>query len=115
MNPIEGIVKFNIDRNLITFNADIAYRLLEEELQEFHYATSVEDTTETIDALCDLVVVALGAVHQLGYNPELALKETVKEVLSRIGSINPTTGKWEKDKDQDPNTLYKADYTTAER
>lgn len=115
MNPIYGIVKFNNDRKLTTFNSNVAYRLLDEEIQEFLYATSIEDDAKTVDALCDLVVVALGAVHQLGYDPEMSLKETVKEVLSRQGSINPTTGKWEKDKDQDPDTLYKAEYTPVER
>ena len=115
MNPFEGIVKFNVDRNLTTFDASVTYPLLEEELQEFFHATAVEDKTETIDALCDLVVVAVGAMYQLGYNPENALVETVNEVLSRQGSINSNTGKWEKYKDQDPDTLYKANYKLAER
>jgi predicted HAD superfamily Cof-like phosphohydrolase len=115
MNPIDGIIKFNIDRNLVKPNPEVSYRLLEEELQEFFMGTATQDKTKMADALCDLVVVAVGALYQLGYDPETALKETVKEVLSRQGSINPETGKWEKDRNQNPDTLYKADYTTAER
>jgi len=115
MNSIDGIIKFNVDRNLLTFNAEVEYRLLEEELQEFFVASANENKVDMADALCDLVVVAVGGLYQLGYDPEKALLETVKEVLSRKGAINPGTGKWEKDRTQDPKTLYKADYTAAER
>lgn len=112
MTNFEGIVKFNTDRYLMTFDSDVEYKLLEEELQEFFWATEKADK---VDALCDLVVVAVGGLYKLGYDPEKALAETVKEILSRQGTTNQRTGKWEKNHNQDPDTLYKADYTTAER
>lgn len=115
MNPIEGIIKFNVDRKLNKFEASTEYRLLEEELFEFLHATATQNKAEMADALCDLVVVSVGTLHKLGYDPEKALVETVKEILSRQGTINSETGKWEKDRNQDPETLYKADYTLAER
>lgn len=113
MNPIEGIVKFNTDRRLRTFSSEAEYKMLEEELQEFFSATAEEDEHETVDALCDIIVLATGALHKLGYDPEKALKETVKEITSRQGCFNPDAGKWQKDVNQDPATLYKADYTNA--
>lgn len=110
MNPLQGIVKFNEDRKLSTFKGEAEYTMLSEELQEFYTAYAESDQYEMIDALCDLIVVATGAIHKLGYDPEDALTETVLEITSRQGIFNEDTGKWEKDRNQDPNTLYKANY-----
>lgn len=110
MDPIQGIVDFNIDRRLKVFRAESEYDMLAEELQEFKAACEADDEYEMIDALCDLIVVATGAIYKLGYDPNDALIETVLEVTSRQGEYNPDTGKWEKDKAQDPMTLYKAVY-----
>lgn len=110
MDPIQGIVDFNIDRRLKVFRAESEYNMLAEELQEFKAACEADDEYEMVDALCDLIVVATGAIYKLGYDPNEALIETVFEVTSRQGDYNPDTGKWEKDKNQDPMTLYKAVY-----
>lgn len=114
MNPLKGIVKFNQDRNLVKFNGDAEYKMLYEELQEFLTAYSEQNEYEMIDALCDVIVVATGAIHKLGYDPTEALSETVKEITSRQGNFNEDTGKWEKDRNQDPSTLYKAVYSRKE-
>jgi hypothetical protein len=110
MDPIKGIIQFNKDRNLTKFDPVAEYAMLEEELLEFYAAYSAQDTYEMVDALCDLIVIATGGIHKLGYDPTEALSETVKEITSRQGSLNPDTGKWEKDRNQDPKTLYKAHY-----
>jgi hypothetical protein len=112
MGPIQGIVQFNVDRGLTTFDVGAEYSMLTEELQEFY---SAETTDKTVDGLCDIVVVAIGALHKLGYNPEAALMETVKEITSRHGALDETTGKWQKDPKQDPKTLYAANYVLAKR
>lgn len=111
--PINGIVDFNNARGLKNFNGEAEYNMLSEELQEFFSAYSEEDEYEMVDALCDLIVVAAGAIHKLKYDPRAALQETVKEICSRRGSFNEETGKWEKDPYQSVDTLYKADYTNA--
>lgn len=49
----------------------------------------------------------------LGYSPYLCMLETIKEISSRKGSYDEKAGKWIKDKNQDPKTLYKADYKKA--
>jgi len=115
MNPLEGIVRFNEDRKLKTFNGAAEYSMLLEELQEFYSAVAEENEHETVDALCDIIVVAVGAIHKLGYTPEDALRETVEEITSRKGSFNEAVGKWQKDESQNPSTLYKADYSAARR
>lgn len=112
VNPLQGIVQFNIDRGLTAFDHNAEFNMLSEELNEYKLAP---DEYETLDALCDIIVVATGAIHKLGYSPQLAINETVKEITSRKGSFNETTGKWMKDLSQDPSTLYKADYNLARR
>jgi hypothetical protein len=114
MNPLDGIVKFNVDRKLETFDASAESTMLAEELQEFWSGYSLGDEYEMIDALCDIIVVAAGAIHKLGYDPTEVLSETVKEITSRQGTFNEVTGKWEKDRNQDPSTLYKAVYSRKE-
>lgn len=113
MNPLKGIVQFNIDRQLTQFEPTAEYAMLTEELQEFFTAYAAQDTNEMLDALCDVIVVATGAIHKMGYDPIKALQETVKEITSRQGKLNQSTGKWEKDRNQDPDTLYKAVYENA--
>ena len=115
MCPLEAIVKWNQERRLDTFVATTEHALLTEELQEFFVAYSEENTNEMVDALCDIIVVATGGLHKLGYDPYKALEETVKEINCRKGFFNEETGKWKKDPNQDPKTLYKADYDSARR
>jgi hypothetical protein len=115
MDPIEGIVKFNTDRNLIDYLPFAEYNMLMEELQEFMWGGANNNELEMVDALCDIIVVATGALHKLGYDPTKALSETVKEINSREGDFNKSTGKWQKNSNQDPNTIYKANYAICKR
>lgn len=115
MCPLDEIVEWNKERQLHDFDPVAQYAMLEEELHEFFAAYSDEDENEMVDALSDIIVVATGALHKLGYDPKSALRETVKEISSRKGSVDKAAGKWRKDPNQDPSTLYKADYTSARR
>jgi hypothetical protein len=115
MKPLQGIVQFNVDRKLESFSPAAEHAMLSEELQEFFVAYDNDNDYDMLDALCDIIVVATGAIYKMGYHPELALKQTVKEITSRKGSFNEELGKWQKDINQDPSTLYKADYRTARR
>ena len=78
---------------------------LDEELSELK--TAEGDSDLMIDALCDLIVVATGGMWKLGYNPTLAVQETLKEINSRSGSFNEKIGKWEKELRGDE---YQANY-----
>ena len=113
MNAIQNIVDWNISRNLTEFNPDNEIRLLSEELAEFITAVNNDDEYEMVDALADLIVVAIGGIYKLGYTPEKVLIEVHKEISSRQGAINPLTGKWEKSPNQDLRNRYTADYSTC--
>ncbi len=113
MCPLDEIVKWNVERRLDTFYAPFEHSMLTEELQEFLMAYSEQDEHEMVDALCDIIVVAAGSLYKLGYNPRKALSETTKEINSRVGSYDEDVGKWKKDPNQDPDTLYKANYESA--
>jgi hypothetical protein len=49
---------------------------------------------DKVDAYCDQIVFAIGAIMKLGFDPEIALEETSLEVNSRKGEI--VNGKFEK-------------------
>lgn len=112
-DPIAQIVLWNKSRNLNTYDERTEDNLLAEELEELSAARTAIDSHGIIDAYADILVVVTGSIHKYGYNPNLVLAETLKEITSRKGSINPETGKWEKDLNQDPNSLYKADYSNC--
>ena len=114
-NPTDLIVKFNTDRRLAHFNPESELAMIKEEVQELSEAIQDNDEYGTIDALNDIRVLVTGALWKLGQDPEASTLETCKEILSRKGDFNLTTGKWEKDRDQDKSTLYKADYTKSKR
>jgi predicted HAD superfamily Cof-like phosphohydrolase len=111
IDPIRSIVEWNQSRNLISYDPTTEDRLLAEEMQELSEARSVNDIHGTIDAYADMIVVITGSIYKLGYDPNKVLAETLLEISSRKGTVNPITGKWQKDTNQDPTTLYKADYS----
>ena len=115
MCPLEEIVRWNEERRLTAFSAPAEYAMLLEELQEFYVGYSNSDNAEMVDALCDIMVLATGALYKLGYDPQAALLETTKEINSRVGAFDEDSGKWKKDPNQDPSTLHKADYNSARR
>lgn len=84
---------------------------LAEELSEFLRS---KDNNGEIDALCDMIVFAVNAMKIKGYDPNVAMDETLKEINSRTGAFNPETGKWEKFKTPEAMALwYAADYSKA--
>jgi len=107
-----GLTKPQDNTNKETGNPAIVDMLLEE-VDELKKAILEGDTHEIIDALADTIVLSSNHIGQLKYDLDLVMKEVFKEISSRRGSINPKTGKWEKDKSQDPKTLYKANYGTC--
>jgi hypothetical protein len=84
-----------------------------EELSEFLRA---KDGNGEIDALCDVIVFAVNAIRLRGYNPNVAMEETLKEINSRTGAFNAETGKWEKFKTPEAMALwYSANYEQAKK
>lgn len=122
---LQEIVVWNQRRNNVEFNGVNELKMLVEELEEFDQALGSLDTEpdehEQVDALFDLIVIAVGALHKKGYLPRAVVKEGMKEIGSRRQSPSQEaewndygpSGKWQKDRNQDPATLYKADYSKA--
>ena len=121
--PLLDIMKLNQDRYGVTFDFPKALDKLNEELDEFEDGFDRADTHEMIDALADIIVIAAGEMVKLGFNPELCLKQTVKEITCREQDPEQAIAwaagkkelgeKWLKDSKQDPSTIYTADYSTC--
>lgn len=121
--PLLEIMRLNQERYGTTFDFPKALEKLNEELVEFEEGFDKADTHEMIDALADLIVIAAGEMVKLGFNPELCLKQTVKEITCREQDPEQAIAwaagkkelgeKWLKDPKQDPSTIYSADYSTC--
>jgi predicted HAD superfamily Cof-like phosphohydrolase len=70
--------------------------LIDEEHQELLEATLAEDPVEQLDALIDILVVTIGAIHSMGADAEGAWKEVMKTNFAKIDS---ETGKVRKRED----------------
>ncbi len=108
-----GLTEPQVSINKETGNPAIIDMLLEE-VEELRLALLNNDEHEIIDACNDLIVLSSNHVAQSGYDLDLTMKETLKEINSRTGSINEVTGKWEKFKTQEAKAKwYKANYKTC--
>ena len=102
--------KFREDRHIENIQGNVIGNLLEE-LTEYSRANNVE---EQIDALCDIVVFSINAIEAKGFDAEISMLETCKEINSRDGSFNKELNKWVKDKSPEAQEKwYKADYKKA--
>ena len=61
-------------------------KLIDEEHQELLTATLAEDPVEQLDALIDILVVTIGAIHSMGADAEGAWKEVMKTNFAKIDS-----------------------------
>ena len=65
-------------------------KLIAEEVGELNEAVENNDRVEQLDALIDILVVTIGAIHSMGADAQGAWKEVLKTNLAKI---NPETGK----------------------
>jgi len=72
---------------------DMYISLIEEEFNELQDS---EDDTETLDALIDILVVTIGAIHSMGADGEGAWKEVM---ATNFAKIDRETGKVRKRED----------------
>ena len=59
-------------------------KLIREEYHELELAYSKNDRLEELDALIDILVVTVGAIHSMGADAEGAWKEVMRSNLSKI-------------------------------
>jgi predicted HAD superfamily Cof-like phosphohydrolase len=100
-NPIKDQAKFMkaCSQSVGKFNSDqfdLYVNLIAEEHKELKEAIAAGDKVETLDALIDIIVVTVGAMHSLGVDAEGAWKEIMG---SNFAKINRETGMVEKRED----------------
>ena len=100
-NPFRDQEKFMraCDQSVNEFNKDqfnLYVTLIEEEANELADAITAHDQVETVDALIDILVVTIGALHSMGANAEGAWKEVMN---TNFAKIDKETGKVRKRED----------------
>ena len=70
--------------------------LINEEVTELHQALANNDRVEQLDALIDILVVTIGAIHSGGFDAEGAWKEVMRTNFAKIAH---ETGKVRKRED----------------
>ena len=100
-NPFRDQEKFMraCDQSVDKFN-ELQYamyiKLIDEEHQELLEATLSDDRVEQLDALIDILVVTIGAIHSAGFDAEGAWKEVMK---TNFAKVDHDTGKVRKRED----------------
>ena len=70
--------------------------LIDEECKELEVARTAQDRVEQLDALIDILVVTVGALHSLGVDVNGAWKEVMR---SNFDKIDPISGRVNKRED----------------
>ena len=101
MNPSRDQATFMkaCDQSTEGFNKDqfnLYLSLIEEEVAELGAAVFNKNNVETIDALIDILVVTVGAIHSMGVDAEGAWKEVMR---TNFAKIDHETGKVRKRED----------------
>ena len=101
MNPFRDQQKFmtSCDQSVEGFNEKqyaMYVNLINEEHQELLEATLSDDRVEQLDALIDILVVTIGAIHSMGADAEGAWKEVMQ---TNFAKIDKDTGKVRKRED----------------
>jgi predicted HAD superfamily Cof-like phosphohydrolase len=71
-------------------------RLIKEEYEELEVALNNQDKIEQLDALIDILVVTIGAIHSMGADVESAWNEVMRTNFAKIDTV---TGKVRKRED----------------
>jgi len=100
-NPFRDQEKFMraCDQSVDKFNEQqysMYVKLINEEHQELLEATLADDPIEQLDALIDILVVTIGAIHSMGADAEGAWKEVM---MTNFAKIDKDTGKVRKRED----------------
>jgi predicted HAD superfamily Cof-like phosphohydrolase len=101
MNPFRDQEKFMraCDQSVDTMNEsqyNMYLKLVEEEFKELQVAVTNKDEQEQFDALLDIVVVCIGAMHSMGADPEGGWKEVMS---TNFAKVDKETGKVRKRED----------------
>ena len=94
-NPFKDQEKFMqaCDQSVDRFNLEqfkLYINLIKEEYTELNEAINNSDKVETLDALIDILVVTIGAIHSMGADGEGGWKEVMS---TNFAKIDAETGK----------------------
>ena len=100
-NPFRDQEKFMraCDQTVGDFNEaqfNLYTSLIQEEVDELWTANAAADRVECLDALIDILVVTIGAIHSMGADAEGAWKEVMN---TNFAKIDKETGKVRKRED----------------
>ena len=100
-NPFRDQEKFMraCDQTVGDFNEaqfNLYTSLIQEEVDELWVANANADKVECLDALIDILVVTIGAIHSMGADAEGAWKEVM---MTNFAKIDHETGKVRKRED----------------
>jgi predicted HAD superfamily Cof-like phosphohydrolase len=100
-NPFRDQEKFMkaCDQTVEGFNNEqfsLYLNLIKEEYDELFVANNEDDREEMLDALIDILVVTIGAIHSAGFDAEGAWKEVM---MTNFAKIDKETGKVRKRED----------------
>ena len=87
------------DQSVEEFNTEqfsLYTDLIKEEVDELNVAVDNNDNVEVLDALVDILVVTIGAIHSMGADAEGAWKEVMR---TNFAKIDKETGKVRKRED----------------
>jgi len=90
-NPFRDQEKFMraCDQTVDEFNQKqfgLYVDLIDEEFKELKEAINNNNTIETLDALIDILVVTIGAIHSAGFDAEGAWREVMNTNFAKIGN-----------------------------
>ncbi len=100
-NPFRDQEKFMraCDQSVNQYNIkqyELYYNLIKEEMGELMEAHTADNRLEQLDALTDILVVTIGAMHSMGADAEGAWKEVMR---TNFAKIDKNTGKVRKRED----------------
>lgn len=139
MSFIKELREWRSNRNITTPNTKVYIANIIEELLEIYFKNkrlikflqflimiifSIKkpiSKLNTLDAILDISVFSTNEAELMGYDMDKAMNEVVKEISSRVQdpiqkeewSKSGAVGKWQKDLNQNEDTLYKADFYKA--
>lgn len=100
-NPFDDQLKFMVscDQSVCEYNQkqfDLYVNLIREELQELNGAIEDDNRVEKLDALIDILVVTIGAIHSMGADGQGAWNEVMN---TNFAKVDQNTGKVKKRED----------------
>ena len=102
----------------IYFNNKETIKFLQEEMMAKYFDKKILSENRLVDTINDIQVFSINECEMMGYDNDLTMQETIKEIDSRLQDpvqreqwrTERPSGKWQKWREQPKDTLYTANY-----